>query len=63
MIRFSKYIWLYAIISALVLVPGIFSLVRYGFRPSIDFSGGTLVEYRTSAQVPEDVMRQAATDA
>ncbi|MCL4200058.1 protein translocase subunit SecF [Patescibacteria group bacterium] len=63
MIRFSKFIWVYAIISALVLVPGIFSLVRYGFRPSIDFSGGTLVEYRTSAKVPEAVMRQAATDA
>ncbi len=63
MIRFSKFIWVYAIISALVLVPGIFSLVRYGFRPSIDFSGGTLVEYRTSAKVPEAVMRQAALDA
>lgn len=63
MIRFSKFIWVYAIISALVLVPGIFSLVRYGFRPSIDFSGGTLVEYRTSDAVSEAVMRQAATDA
>lgn len=63
MIKFSKFVWVYAIISALVLVPGIFSLVRYGFRPSIDFSGGTLVEYRTSDAVSEAVMRQAATDA
>lgn len=44
MIRFSKYLWLYALISGLVLVPGVYSLVRYGLRPSIDFTGGTLLE-------------------
>lgn len=47
MIRFSKYIWLYMVISALVLVPGMYSLIRYGLRPSIDFTGGTLVEFKT----------------
>jgi preprotein translocase subunit SecF len=47
MIRFSKYIWLYMIISGLVLVPGIYSLIRWGLRPSIDFTGGTLVELAT----------------
>jgi preprotein translocase subunit SecF len=44
MIRFSRYLWLYACISGLVLVPGIFSLIRYGLHPSIDFTGGTLLE-------------------
>lgn len=44
MIRFSKYIWLYACISAIVILPGIYSLFRWGFKPSIDFSGGALVE-------------------
>lgn len=44
MIRFSKYLWLYALISGLVLVPGIYSLIRYGLRQSIDFTGGTLLE-------------------
>src|SRR4030042_6839533 len=47
MIRFSKYIWLYVIISGLVLVPGVYSLIRWGLRPSIDFIGGTLVELKT----------------
>lgn len=47
MIRFSKYIWLYMIISGLVLVPGVYSLVRYGLRPSIDFTGGTLIEVKS----------------
>jgi preprotein translocase subunit SecF len=47
MIRFSKYIWLYMIISGLVLVLGVYSLIRWGLRPSIDFIGGTLVELKT----------------
>lgn len=48
------------LISALVLVPGIYSLVRYGFRQSIDFAGGTLVEYRTDKPVDMDVVSVAA---
>lgn len=51
MIRFSKYIWLYACISGFVLLPGIYSLFRYGLKPSIDFSGGTLIELRTDSAV------------
>lgn len=31
-------------ISALVLVPGIIALARFGLRPSVDFTGGTLLE-------------------
>ena len=54
MIRFSKYIWLYMIISALVLVPGMYSLIRYGLRPSIDFTGGTLVELKFDKDVTAD---------
>lgn len=46
MINFLKYKWLYVAISLLVLVPGIFSLVTWGFRPSIDFVGGTVIEMK-----------------
>ena len=60
MIRFSKYIWLYMLISGLVLVPGLYSMIRYGFKQSIDFSGGTLVEYRVNKTVSEDAFRTAA---
>lgn len=63
MIRFSKYLWLYAVISLLVLVPGMYSLVRYGFRQSIDFAGGTLVEYRTSNPIDVETITRAAEDA
>lgn len=45
MIRFSKYLWLYALISGLVLIPGLISLVRNGLKPAIDFTGGTLIEF------------------
>jgi len=51
MIRFSKYIWLYMIISGLVLVPGTYSLVRWGLKPSIDFTGGTLVEVKSNKNI------------
>lgn len=47
MIRFSKYIWFYFFISALVLVPGTYSLLRFGLKPAIDFTGGTLIEVRS----------------
>ncbi|MCL5676255.1 MAG: protein translocase subunit SecF [Patescibacteria group bacterium] len=36
--------WFYFLFSALIIVPGIFSLVKYGLRLSIDFTGGTLLE-------------------
>ncbi len=60
MVRFSKYMWLYFMLSALVLVPGVFSLIRFGLRPSIDFTGGTLVELSgSSALTPELLSRMA----
>lgn len=58
MIRFSKYIWLYIVISGIVLIPGMYSLIRFGLRPSVDFSGGTLVEFR--ADVPAETITSVA---
>ena len=46
MINFLKYKWAYLSISLLVLVPGIFSLGTWGFKPSIDFVGGTVIEMK-----------------
>ncbi|MBI2029658.1 protein translocase subunit SecF [Candidatus Gottesmanbacteria bacterium] len=45
MIHFSQYRKIYALISLLVILSGIYSLIRFGLRPSIDFTGGALVEY------------------
>jgi len=43
-----KYWWLYFVLSALVIIPGLFSLVRYGLKASIDFTGGSTFVWQTS---------------
>src|SRR3989339_731218 len=46
MVNFLKYKWLYFLISATVIGGGIFSIVRWGYIYSIDFVGGTNLEYQ-----------------
>lgn len=46
MIRFHKYTWLYILISTVVIAAGLFSLLRFGYRYSIDFTGGTTLHYQ-----------------
>ncbi len=41
---FMRYRRLFFLVSALVIIPGVISIALYGFRPSIDFTGGTLLE-------------------
>jgi len=54
MLRLMRYPHLYFIISALFLIPGIFSLVRWGLQPSIDFTGGSILETKIeSHQQPQ----------
>lgn len=57
MLNFMKYYWLYFVISALVIVPGVISLARYGLKPSIDFTGGTLVELKFTENINQEVIR------
>lgn len=61
MINFMRYKLIYFLISALVLIPGIYSLVRFGLKPSIDFTGGTLYEIKFSeeAKIPLDTITKA----
>lgn len=44
-----RYIWLYFAISLAVIIPGTYSLIRYGLNPSIDFTGGTTIIWTTPA--------------
>lgn len=44
-----KYKWLYFGLSLLILVPGLLSLIFYGLRLSIDFTGGSLLELQASS--------------
>ena len=54
MINFLKYQKLYFAISFVVIAAGLFSIFNYGYKNSIDFSGGTILEYQTSKVVEVD---------
>jgi preprotein translocase subunit SecF len=51
MIRWMRFSWLYFLLSAIVIVPGLVSLLMFGLRPSIDFTGGSLLEYRFGQEI------------
>jgi len=46
MVDFLRYKWLYFLISFLIIGSGIFSIIKWGYRYSIDFVGGTNLEYQ-----------------
>jgi preprotein translocase subunit SecF len=48
---FNHY-WIYLVLSLLVIVPGMVCLVLFGLKPSIDFTGGSLLEVQFTADVP-----------
>lgn len=56
--HFMKYKWIFFGISLVALVPGLISLAIFKLRPSIDFTGGTLLEI----QVPQAVKEIPAGD-
>ncbi len=62
MINFLKYRWLYFLISAIVIGAGMFSIVNWGFRYSIDFTGGTNLEYRFDKNIKEKDIRTISLD-
>jgi len=59
---FLKYTKLYFLISLLVIIPGTWSLFRHGLRPSIDFTGGSLIEIQTREPVTEQAIRQSVAN-
>jgi len=46
--KLMKFRNLYFFISLIFLIPGLISLALFGLRPSVDFSGGTLLEVQMS---------------
>lgn len=45
MINFMKYKFLYFIFSLFFILPGIYFLSRFGLKLSVEFTGGTLLEF------------------
>ncbi|MBI4009186.1 protein translocase subunit SecF [Candidatus Roizmanbacteria bacterium] len=62
MFNFLKYRWLYFLISATVICFGLFSVLRWGFRYSIDFVGGTNLEYRLDKKVETNEIKKLFKD-
>ena len=50
MINFFKYKTIFFAISLLFIIPSVFFLLRFGLKPSIDFTGGTLIEITITPQ-------------
>lgn len=53
MFDFLKYRFFYFLFSAIVISVGLFSIYRFGYRYSIDFIGGTNLEYQLDKKVQE----------
>lgn len=59
MVDFLRFKWFYFFLSAFVILPGVYSLVRFGLRPAVDFTGGTLFElaFEGEGEVGADQLR------
>lgn len=49
--NWMRFKWLYFLLSSLVLIPGIVSLILFGLRPAIDFTGGSLLELKFEKEI------------
>ncbi|MFA6080979.1 MAG: protein translocase subunit SecF [Patescibacteria group bacterium] len=58
MINFLKFRWLYFLISAVVIGAGLFSIAKWGFRYSIDFTGGSNFEFQMNKIVQKDKIQK-----
>jgi preprotein translocase subunit SecF len=55
--NWMKHVWIYFLISGLIIVPGVYSLIRFGFKPSIEFTGGTRLTLENIKTVPDSALQ------
>src|SRR5258708_2419120 len=60
MINFMRWRYGYFILSLLFLVPGVISLLVWRVQPSIDFTGGSLLEIQVTQRTPSKPLTQSA---
>lgn len=58
MMNFLKYSKLYYIISSVVILSGILSILIWGFNYSVDFAGGSNLEFRLSSSVKQEDVKK-----
>lgn len=54
--NWMKHISIYFLISALIIIPGVYSLVKFGFKLSIEFTGGTRVSFDVPSQSTQPLL-------
>jgi preprotein translocase subunit SecF len=54
MIHIMKYKKIYLLFSGLILVPGIISLIFFGLKLDVDFTGGSVFEYQITGDQSRD---------
>lgn len=52
-LRPMQHYLLYFVISLCFIVPGTYSLIKHGLRPSIDFTGGSTIVWQTQAELSD----------
>jgi preprotein translocase subunit SecF len=60
MINWMKYRWLYLLISGVVILSGVFSLLKWGLQIGVEFKGGTSIEYQFNKNVGADKINEVA---
>ena len=55
--NWMKHLTIYFLISAIFIIPGAYSLIRFGFKPSIEFTGGTRLTLENVQSSPETVLQ------
>jgi preprotein translocase subunit SecF len=62
MIHFLKFKWLYLLISAIVIVVGVYSLISAPLDYSIDFTGGSNIQYRYGGELSKEKLTKEFKD-
>jgi len=55
--KFMRFKLLYFLISAVVIIPGLFSLIKWGLKPAIDFTGGSLLELQFQKKIGSEQIK------
>lgn len=50
-----KYKTIYFLISLIVIIPGVYSLIRYGLKLSVDFTGGSTLQLKVDSDKQNDL--------
>src|ERR1043165_9910333 len=58
MIHLMRYKLFFFILSTLIILPGLFFLITSGLKLGIDFTGGTLLEYKFEKPVEKSTLEK-----